>query len=248
MSGPTEDNRMDDDGQARAAEYVLGTLPAGERRGVELALPHDAALRAAVQEWERRLLPLASLAPPVEPSHALWPRIAASLAAASQPSAAPVRADARADSGKRWWEALNLWRGLAAAGFAAAAMMAVVVRLQPGVEATPRYMVVLAAPNNMAPGWILQAGAGGALKLVPLGATVVPPDRALQLWTKADTWKGPVSLGLVQPGQPVEVSLAKLPPLQPNQLFEITLEPKNGSPIGRPTGRILYIGRAVQML
>ena len=35
---------------------------------------------------------------------------------------------------------------------------------------------------------------------------------------------------------------------QPNQLFELTLEPAAGSPLDRPTGPILYIGRAVRML
>ena len=57
-----------------------------------------------------------------------------------------------------------------------------------------------------------------------------------------------VSLGLVKPGQSLEVPLDKLPPLQPNQLFEITLEPYNGSPINRPTGPILFIGRAVKII
>jgi anti-sigma-K factor RskA len=36
--------------------------------------------------------------------------------------------------------------------------------------------------------------------------------------------------------------------LEPNQLFELTLEPKTGSPIGKPTGPIQFIGRAVKML
>ena len=232
MTDPMEDEDL-------AAEYVLGTLAAGERKRVELALPHEPALRAAVQAWEARLLPLTALASPMEPSPAFWPRVEASLGAARKP--------APAASSPRWWERLNVWRALAAAGFAAAAIMAVVPRLDAPLAA-PRYMVVLAAPDNMAPGWIVQADAAGALKLMPLGSTKVPPGRALQFWTKADSWKGPVSLGLVQPGKAAEVSLAKLPPLQPNQLFEITLEPQGGSPIGRPTGPILYIGRAVRML
>jgi anti-sigma-K factor RskA len=54
-----------------------------------------------------------------------------------------------------------------------------------------------------------------------------------------------VSLGLVKPGETVEVKLDKLPKIVPNQLFEITLEPEAGSPIGKPTGPILFIGRAV---
>ncbi|MFC5512576.1 anti-sigma factor domain-containing protein [Massilia jejuensis] len=230
---------MDDDTDDLAGEYVLGTSSAGERRRIALSLPHEPALRAAVQAWEARLQPLTALAQPVEPSPRLWARVEASLAATRPGAPLPVTA--------RWWDRLGLWRALAATGLAAAAVMAVVPRLQAPVAA-PRYLVVLAAPADMAPGWIVQVKAEGALELVPLGTTRVPPDRSLQLWTKAEGWTGPVSLGLVEPGKAAGVSLAKLPPLQPNQLFEITLEPKAGSPTGRPTGPILYIGRAVQVL
>ncbi len=228
----------EDDRQDLAGQYVIGTLPAAARRELEAALPHDPALRAAVADWEARLLPLTELVDQVEPSAQLWPRIAASLARQEGARPAP-----RAG----WWDRLNLWRGLAAAGFAAAVAMAVVT-LQPPGPAAPRYMVVLAAPQNMAPGWVLQSSDEGRLRLVPLRPTEVPPARALQLWTKADGWDRPVSLGLVEPGKAVEVPLGKLPPLQPNQLFEITLEPPTGSPIGRPTGPILFIGRAVKMI
>jgi len=222
-----------------AGQYVLGTLPARARRELEAALPHDPALRAAVAEWEARLLPLTELVEPVEPSAQLWPRIARSLA---QQGGASPRAPRPG-----WWERLNLWRALAAAGFAAAVAMAVLT-VQPPEPAAPRYMVVLAAPQDMAPGWVLQSAGDDRLRLVPLRPTAVPPARALQLWTKAEGWAGPVSLGLVEPGKAVEVPLGKLPPLQPNQLFEITLEPPAGSPIGRPTGPILFIGRAVKMI
>jgi len=229
----------DDDIEALAGEYVLGTLEPGERRSVELALPHDAALRAAVQAWEARLLPLTVLAEPLAPSAQLWPRIEASLAHLARPAAL------RTDGAPKWHARLNFWRGLAATGFAAAALM--LALWLPQQTAAPRYTVVLAAPSNAAPGWVLQASGAGSIKLVPLGPTSVPDDKSLQLWTKADDWKGPVSLGLAKPGETVDVSLAKLPPLQPNQLFEITLEPKTGSPLNRPSGPILYIGRAVRL-
>lgn len=224
------------DPQDLAGQYVIGTLPGGARRELEAALPHDPALRAAVAAWEARLLPLTELVDPVEPSAQLWPRIAGSLA----------RQGGRAQVARPgWWDRMNLWRGLAAAGFAAALAMAVVT-LQPQ-PAAPRYMVVLAAPQDMAPGWVLQSADDGRLRLIPLRPTAVPPARALQLWTKADGWSAPVSLGLVEPGRAVDVPLGTLPPLQPNQLFEITLEPPAGSPIGRPTGPILFIGRAVKL-
>ena len=221
-----------------AGEYVLGTLPPERRREVDAALPNDATLRAAVADWEERLLPLTSLVEPVAPSNALWPRIERSLG--------PVSAPARA-AGFGWWQRLGLWRGLAAGGFAAAAIMAVVVGVRLQEVAQPRYMVVLAAPQNAGPGWVLELVDDETLRLEPLVRTEVPDDRALQLWTKADDWKGPVSLGLVKPGQAVDVKLANLPKVVPNQLFEITLEPAAGSPIGRPTGPILYIGRAVRI-
>jgi len=44
-----------------AGEYVLGTMPAAERQGVQQRLPGDKALQQAVAEWEARLLPLTQL-------------------------------------------------------------------------------------------------------------------------------------------------------------------------------------------
>lgn len=220
-----------------AGEYVLGTLSRERRREVDAMLPGDATLRAAVAYWEERLLPLSALVEPVAPSGALWTRIERSLGPASAPAVARPG----------WWERLGLWRALAAGGFAAAAIMAAVVGVRQFEVAQPRYMVLLAAPQNAGPGWVLELVADDTLRLEPLVTTEVPADRALQLWTKADDWEGPVSLGLVKPGESVEVKLANLPKVVPNQLFEITLEPAAGSPIGRPTGPILYIGRAVRI-
>lgn len=221
-----------------AGEYVIGTLSRVRRDEVDAMLPNDATLRAAVAYWEERLLPLTSLVEPATPPAALWPRIERSLA----PVATPAR-----ETQAGWWQRLGLWRGLAATGFAAAALMAVVVGVRVVEVQQPRYMVVLAAPQSAAPGWVLELKDEDTLHLEPLVKTEVPDANALQLWTKADSWDAPVSLGLVRPGEAVDVKLSKLPRVVPNQLFEITLEPAAGSPIGRPTGPILYIGRAVRI-
>lgn len=66
---------MNDSLDELASEYVLGTLPAEQRAEVQQRLAHDAALRAAVDAWEQRLLPLVALAQPVPPSAQLWRRI-----------------------------------------------------------------------------------------------------------------------------------------------------------------------------
>ena len=240
MNAPTTD-----DIDTLAGEYVLGTLSAAARATVEARMAGEPALREAVQAWEARLLPLTAVVPPADPSPGLWQRIERSIGPSVAPAA--TKAAARPSALATWWNNLQLWRSLAGAGFAAAAVMAAVLVTRLGAPATPQYMVVLVAPNGTAPGWVVQTSGADTLRLVPLGSTAVPEQRSLQFWTKADDWNAPVSLGLVEPGQPLEVKVDKLPPLVPNQLFEITLEPYNGSPTGRPTGPILYIGRAVKL-
>ncbi len=259
MSGEHDGvSRPDDDLHALAGEYVLGTLSATQRADVERRLPDDAPLRAAVDAWEERLHPLVALAPAVQPSDALWNRIERSVAsmprnAAATASAPPVRrAASQPQAG--WWDSLRLWRGLAGSGFAMAAVLAAVLVTRAFSPSVPQYMVVLVAPQDKSPGWVVQTGnrpAGGAseqLSLIPLGNTPVPEGRSLQFWTKGNSWRGPVSLGLVAPGRAVRVPIAQLPPLENDQLFELTLEPANGSPIDRPTGPIQFIGRAVKVL
>lgn len=243
-----------------AAEYVLGTLPAAERERLEARLAQDPALRRAVRDWEARLQPLTALAAPVEPTAALWPRIAAAIAgsrlqttpvqAATAPATETALRPLRNRAGFGRWPQRGGWRWLAGAGVALAVFFAaVLVVLQGAGPTSPSYLAVLVPPQGEAPGWIVQSRAGGRLSLAPLAPmAAVPADKSLQFWTKADSWSGPVSLGLVQVNQRLEVAIDQLPPLQPNQLFELTLEPAAGSPLNRPTGPILYIGRAVELL
>ena len=247
---PVRPDALPNDGdlQALAGEYVLGTLSAARRREVETRMAHDSSLRDAVLAWEERLLPLTTLAAPVEPPASLWLRIERSIASSAP---AVTRSPGRNATGlQAWWNNLMLWRGLAGTGFAGAAVLAavLVVRLQAPV--TPHYVVVLVAPQDKAPGWVVQTGGRqqSQLSLIPLGTVAVPEGKSLQFWTKADAWRGPVSLGLVTPGKTLQLPIEKLPPLEANQLFELTLEPAKGSPIDRPTGPIQFIGRAVKVM
>ena len=234
----------DEELQRLASQYVLGTLELAERAEVEQRLPREPALRDAVAAWEQRLLPLTTLAPPAAPSAQLWPRISASLFT--------PKTVQQAGGWQAWWNSLAFWRVLAGGGLVATAALAVLNTVQLQAPSGPGYLVVLVAPQDKSPGWIVQAGGRGGknrdLSLIPLGPTSVPQQKAMQFWTKGKDWGAPVSLGLVKPGQSLKLTLDKLPPLQPEQLFEITLEPATGSPTGRPTGPILYIGRAVKVM
>lgn len=240
-----------------ASNFVLGTLSAASRRAVEERLPHDTGLRLAVLAWQEQLLPLATLAAPVEPTAQLWQRIQSSMRAQDSAQKAPVTVSTRRVSTpsalSSCWGSVRLWRGLAGTGFAAAAVLAAVLVTSMGAVPNPQYLVVLVAPQDKAPGWVVQAtnsNGNQQLSLIPLGTiggAGLPAEKTLQFWTKGADWKGPVSLGLVTPGQTLKIPFDKLPPLQPNQLFELTLEPSGGSPVGKPTGPIQFIGRAVKV-
>lgn len=241
MTGQTEDDGMNDL-DALASEYVLGTLEPAQRRDVQNRLAMDPDLRAAVDAWEERLLALTELAEPQTPSPTLWGRIERSLNHQDRRDSRP------APTAQSWWNLLPLWRGLAGAGLVASLLLGMLLLNRPATEAPTTYLVVLVAPQNQAPGWVIQANNPTQIQLIPLSVSQVPADKALQFWTKADGWQGPVSLGMVEPGHTLSVPLDKLPPLQPNQLFELTLENPNGSPTGKPTGPIQFIGRAVKVI
>lgn len=241
MTGQAKDDGMNGL-DALASEYVLGTLEPAQRRDVQNRLAMDPDLRAAVDAWEERLLALTELAEPQTPSPTLWGRIERTLNHQDR------RASRPAPTAQSWWNLLPLWRGLAGAGLVASLLLSMLLLNRPATEAPTTYLVVLVAPQNQAPGWVIQANNPTQIQLIPLSVSQVPADKALQFWTKADGWQGPVSLGMVEPGHTLSVPLDKLPPLQPNQLFELTLENPNGSPTGKPTGPIQFIGRAVKVI
>jgi anti-sigma factor ChrR (cupin superfamily) len=92
----------------RAAEYVLGVLPAAEREAIERAAASDPALAEEIDAWNEQLSPLLLDAPEVEPPADMFDRIKAAIAASAKPKAANSNLagsrTVRADEGK--WEAL----------------------------------------------------------------------------------------------------------------------------------------------
>ena len=90
---------------------------------------------------------------------------------------------------------------------------------------------------------MVQGQIEGRLRLIPLGIDSVPAEKTLQFWTKAYGWIAPVSLGLVKLGEAIEIPVDKLPPLKPNQLFELTLEPMGDRRLAAQQAP----GRAVQI-
>ncbi len=220
-----------------AGEYVLGVLEAQEQREAQTLLAQDAAFRAAVADWRLRLEELDATASEVSPSPGLWRRIESAIAQA--PPAAAEKPATRPGL----WRSLTFWRA-AALALAAACIVLVVGTLQPWGRPQPVVIAVLEAEDGSSPGAIVEAYADGSIRLVPLTDIPVPPGRALQVWTLWDQARGPVPLGLLDRARNAVLSVDGQPRPQPQQLYEITLEPASGSPTGRPTGPILYKGLA----
>jgi anti-sigma-K factor RskA len=233
-----------------AGEYVMGTLTPDERFTLEATLLTDRELQAEVYRWQDKLLTLALRIGPIEPDAGTWEGITARIdrplpTAGLGPagSATPAANDAH-------WRSLRLWQtisGLATAACLVLAVMWVNRVPAPGAAPAERYLTLLQSPDKST-GWVVEVTPARTLRLVPIGPVdAVPPGKSLQFWTKLDGAAGPTSLGLVKPGQVVELPLARLPGVAERQLFELTLEPEAGSPLDRPSGPILYVGRSVRL-
>jgi anti-sigma-K factor RskA len=219
--------------EALAGEYVLGTLDRSAAEAVRAALSGDPAFAAVVAAWEQRLAPLMVLAPETAPPPETWAAIAARIA----PAAATVPATPIATRVRAGWQRL-LGAGLAGA---AVAGLAVFFAIRPPAPAADRYVAVMQA-DQAAPAWVVEAERG-AITVAAINRPAIPAGRVMQVWGLAPGDPGPTSLGFVPTdGTRFAVDTSRRPPVD-GMLVEISLEPPGGSPIGRPTGPVLFIGR-----
>lgn len=231
MTSPDEADRL--------ADYLLGLMDAGEAAAFEARLAGDAVLMREVAMWRDRLAELDATAVPVAPSDRLWPSIAAALG--------PRGTHRPAVTGARWadrlWRNLGFWRATGLAGATAALLLAIglaAVALRP--PPAPLLVAVLTSAEGGPPGAIVEIDRDGRARLIPLLDIPVPQGSALEVWTLPSADRGPVSVGLIDAARGIVLDTRSLPAIHGDQLFEITLEPETGSPIGRPTGPILFKG------
>lgn len=223
--------------RALIGEYVLGLLDEAEAAEVRELIEHDSEAAQMALQWQQHFLELSDQLPPQTPSAQLWQRL--------QDSLGLTPAVSRVNSWLIWWQSLTTWR-LTSAALALALIVALLPNLWRTDMAGDSYTVVLQAPGEAAkPGWVVHIDSEGSLRLQPLLDDQIPADRSVQFWTLIDPAIGPRSLGLVEPGKPLQLSAEQIGAVQAGQLFELTLEPAGGSPKDRPTGKVLYIGRAV---
>ncbi|GLR25422.1 anti-sigma factor [Limnobacter litoralis] len=226
-----------------AGEYVLGVLSDSERRDFEARMAQDPALTRAVQDWTDHFATLSTRidAPPAPGG--VWRRISSSLDTEGNKSSI---------GSSRWLS--TLWKGWAVG--ATVALVGVSSQLFSVHSPAARYVAILKNPQpggNLDQGeWLVEAQANGTVALYQIGRLPLqtPPQeqgKSLQFWTKEPGAKGPTSLGLVELGKPLVLPASALPALMDQQLFEVTLEPRNGSPYDKPSGPVLLVGRAVAL-
>lgn len=226
----------EDDADLTAAEHVLGLLEGEARERAAARLRADPSFQADVEDWERRLAPLADAVAPVSPSEQLWERIAETIGPQSNVVALSHRA--------RPWERVGLWRATTVVSMAAAAACLALVILRPASgppSATgPVLVATLAEANGKALFVATLDRSRRAMTVVPVSA---PADRSPELWIIPAGGK-PRPVGMLNAVQArlIPASAAVLSVANTRAVLAVSLEPAGGSPTGAPTGPVIATG------
>jgi anti-sigma-K factor RskA len=216
-----------------AAEYVLRLQSNSERRAVEQRLAREPFLADDIAGWEERLGDLVNELEPAMPPRGMWTRIHAAIAPSQRDSL---------------WGSVYFWRPFAigAAGLATASIAALTYIELPSLQRAP-LLATLGQPSGQ-PGFVAAVSArGDSLTIVP-AALLAQDQRALELWVIPADGR-PRSLGLVQPGQPVQIELPRelAGQVTRDATLAVSVEPPGGSPTGQPTGPVIASGKLTSL-
>ena len=222
-----------DELEQQAGEYALGMLSGDERVRFEAALAEHVWLQQRVDEWSRRLAPLAEAFAPVAPSPAVWSAIEARLA---QDRFAEVRPS------PSLWDRIAFWRWSAIGAAALAVLLLVYVAAEQRRPAGEQ-IAVLTNPQGAAAVVVSADTRQRALTVRALADA--PTGHTHELWLIAGNQK-PRSLGTMAAAGTARLSLpADLAAPLAGATLAVSLEPTGGSPTGQPTGPVLYSGQIV---
>lgn len=221
---------------AHAGEYVLGTLGVEERREFEQAAAADAALRREQRAWEARLAGLGQRLVPVAPRPLVWLDIL-------QRAGGGGRAAPRVSRITAAWASLATAASLVL-GFALYRELGApppeprIERVEVPVPAQT-YVAYLQVPKSTM-FWTVAAAPGQNEITVRAGgeAPAAARDLDAELWLITGTGD-PISLGVIPKEGAVQRPLPRGVALGEGGMVAVSLEPKGGSPTGKPTGPVV---------
>jgi anti-sigma-K factor RskA len=239
---------VNEDREALAAEYVLGTLDADERARVQLLLETDPPFATLVHAWEKKLGELHHIVDPVEPPSHVWRRIVARLDGEPAEGGAQI-----VDLTKR----LRRWRGAAmvCGALAASLLLFVAVKetaphLLPGPLRPAERFVAVLQEGNGSPGFVMTVDLRSKSFSVRKVGGEAPAGRSYQMWFVHPTFPGgPRSLGVFTNRVPdISTTLAQYPQdIVNNATYAVSIEPLGGSPTGSPTGPVPFHGKLIEV-
>ena len=224
MTDPTtpDDFGPEEQGELLAAEFVLGTLPAEDRRRARERAEVDGTFAERIVAWEIRLSTLNDGYEEIPPAD-LLPRIEDRLFPA---------APATASAPQRRWFSWGL-RGGAVITALIGAMVIGVLTLAPPTTAPIVLQAELAAEETdlrFAARWDASAG---LLEVTRADGAAAPAGQDYELWVIDDSGV-PRSLGLLR-DDITQVQTV----LESGLTLAISLEPEGGSPDAVPSGPVL---------
>jgi anti-sigma-K factor RskA len=217
------------------AEYVLGLLEAPEHDRMVRRVSAEPHIRQEVAFWQSRLSSLDAAYVDQQVPAAVLRRIEERLFGGASNTKTSI------------WQSLALWRGLAGAALAVAVVavaMNLAVPRQDAQSAAAQLVAALGAEGSDVSFVALYDGSSGKVRLVSLSGSAVP-DKDYELWAIEDG-KAPMSMGVVAMNARTERPIpdAAMPDFGEGTVLAITLEPKGGSPTGKPTGAVVAKGQA----
>lgn len=230
---------------AQAGEYVLGTLGAEQRRELEQAAAADPELRAEQHRWEARLASLGLKLPALAPRPIVWLDV---LQKISSSATAPATRPSRVTTA---WAALATAASLVL-GFGLYREVSTppetrVERVEVPVPAQT-FVAYLQVPRSTM-FWTVAAVPGRNELSVRAGgeAPAAARDLDAELWLITQDGQ-PVSLGVIPKQGEVHRGLPAGLALADGRTVAVSLEPKGGSPTGKPTGPVVTTATVVQAL
>lgn len=233
----TDENDID----AIAGEYVLGTLDAGERASVAARRLREPALEAAILAWERRLAPLSDTVPAVAPHENLLTRILARIDGKEAETAGGATIVALRRS-------VRSWRAAAITASAVAACLAVafgVREFQP--KPKQENFVAVLQKDATSPAFLVTVNIEDRIMTVQPVAAKPEAGKSYELWLVQDSLGAPKSLGVIDERKVIArpTLAAYKPDVIESATFAVSLEPEGGSPTGKPTGPVVFSGRLI---